>query len=78
VVDDDTPIELHATDIVDRLEREPGRRMTLQRMFEGRSRGEMLGLFLALLELLKEQRATARQDQDAGMIFVELGAAAAS
>jgi len=73
VVDDDTPIELHAEDIVDRLKRDSANRsMTLQRMFEGRSRGEMLGLFLALLELLKQQRATVRQDQNLGEIVVEL------
>lgn len=73
VVDDDTPIELHAEDIVDRIGREQNQKsMTLQRIFEGRSRGEMLGLFLALLELLKQQRATVRQDQNLGEIVVEL------
>ncbi|MEM9063894.1 MAG: segregation/condensation protein A [Planctomycetota bacterium] len=73
VFDDDTPIELHAEDIVDRLGRDGAAgRMTLQAMFEGRKRGEMLGLFLALLELLKQQRATVKQDQDLDAIVVEL------
>ena len=57
---DDTPIELHQADIVDRLERE-GRRsgaesMTMREIFEGRTRPEMIGLFLAILELVRQQR----------------------
>ncbi len=61
---DDTPISLHEEDIVDRLGRDPARRMTLQSMFEGRSRGEMLGLFLALLELARQQRVRVKQDAE--------------
>ncbi|MEQ8769955.1 MAG: segregation/condensation protein A [Phycisphaerales bacterium] len=60
VIADDTPIELHAEDIVDRLKRLPaggsGPRMTLRELFEGRTRGEMIGLFLALLTLVRDQR----------------------
>jgi len=79
VVADDTPIELHAEDIMDRLSRDGEatgsgrRRMTLQQMFRRRSRGEMLGLFLAMLELLKEQRIGARQDEESGLIWIEEG-----
>ncbi len=68
---DDTPIELHAEDLIDRLTRE-GASMTLQAVFEGRSRGEMLGLFLAMLELLRQQRMTARQDDQTGQIWIEV------
>ena len=79
VVVDDTPIELHAEDIMDRLARdgeagESGRkRMTLQQVFRGRTRSEMLGLFLAMLELLKEQRLGAKQDEESGLIWIEEG-----
>ena len=46
---DDTPIELHSEDIVSSLRSESGepKEMSLQAMFAGRSRGEMVGLFLA-------------------------------
>ena len=44
---DDTPISLHAEDIYDRLTREGP--TSLQKVFEGRKRGEMIGLFLATL-----------------------------
>lgn len=56
VVDEETPIELHREDLMDRLAREPGGRVTLARAFEGRSRSEMLGLFLALLELIRQRK----------------------
>src|SRR5690606_28125633 len=52
---DDTPIALHAEDILDRLQRDgTGGGMTLQQIFVGRtSRSEMIGLFLAVLELVR-------------------------
>ena len=54
---DDTPISLHAADIEDRLEREPGHRLTLRQLFEGRAnRSEMIGLFLATLELVRQRK----------------------
>ncbi|MGB0715024.1 MAG: segregation and condensation protein A, partial [Phycisphaerae bacterium] len=52
---DDTPIALHADDIVDALEHAGGE-TTFESLFTGRSRGEMIGLFLALLELAKRRR----------------------
>ncbi len=57
---DDTPIELHAEDILDRLRRcaAPGGaapRMTLREMLSGRTRVEMVGLFLATLELVRRR-----------------------
>ncbi len=60
VVYDDTPITLHAADIVDRLGREGS--MTLQAIFVGRqSRSEMIGLFLAVLELVRQHRIAVEQ-----------------
>jgi len=67
---DDTPIELHAADLVDRLERDGP--MTLQQAFEGRRHGEMVGLFLATLELVRQRKLRVRQDKIAGEITLEL------
>src|SRR5262249_14327980 len=55
VVYDDTPIDLHAADIEDRLRREG--RLTLRALIVGRqSKSEMIGVFLALLELIREKK----------------------
>jgi hypothetical protein len=72
VIYDDTPIGLHEEDILDRLEREGP--MTLGNMFVGRSRGEAIGLFLALLELVRQRRVQVAQDQTsaAGAVRLEL------
>ncbi|NBB83385.1 MAG: segregation/condensation protein A [Alphaproteobacteria bacterium] len=70
VVDDDTPIELHVTDLADRLGREGP--MTLQQAFEGRRRGEMIGLFLAMLELVRQRRLHVRQPDPAAPIELAL------
>ena len=86
VVVDDTPIELHASDLIDRLEREsrkaieagvvpPGGKageIELTTIFTGRSRGEMIGLFLAMLELVRQRRIAVRQDVDQRNIMVSL------
>lgn len=67
VFDDDTPIELHAEDILDRLARAgsgDGRAsMPLATLFEGRRRIEMIGLFLATLELVRNRRVGIEQDE---------------
>ncbi len=60
VLYDDTPIGLHADDILDRLQRE--QTLTLQNVFEGRSRGERIGLFLALLELVRQRKVLVQQE----------------
>ncbi len=70
ILDDETPMELHAADIVDRLERmiseggssEDGS-MPLAALFEGRRRVEMIGLFLATLELVRTRRVSVVQDE---------------
>jgi len=71
VVYDDTPVLLHAADILDRLQREGGS-LTFDRIFEGRTRAEMIGLFLALLELIRQQRVRAQQERTFGAILVVL------
>lgn len=71
VIYDDTPIELYAVDIVDRLQRDGA--MSFARLFEGRtSRDEIVGLFLALLELVRQKRVLASQDGNFGHIHVHL------
>jgi len=74
VIYDDTPVELHAADILDRLDREGP--LTFDRVFEGRTgRSELVGLFLALLELIRQRRVRARQEANFGRIYVELSLA---
>ncbi len=71
VIYDDTPIELHATDIVDRLQRDGA--LTFAKVFEGRTlRSEIVGLFLALLELVRQKKIRAAQDANFGQIVVAL------
>ncbi len=71
---DDTPISLHADDIADRLARDGGerKRMTLVQVFQGRTRGEMIGLFLATLELVRQRKVRVTQDENLGEIALEL------
>lgn len=71
VVFDDTPIALHAVDIVDRLQREKGE-MQFAEIFTNRTKSEMIGLFLALLELMRQQRVRIRQEHTAAAIHVTL------
>jgi segregation and condensation protein A len=71
VVYDDTPIALHAEDILDRIRRDGS--MTLQSIFVGRSsRSEMVGLFLAMLELVRQKKVRVAQEQVGGPIQLEL------
>ncbi|MEE9212761.1 MAG: segregation/condensation protein A [Phycisphaeraceae bacterium] len=74
VVYDDTPIALHAEDILDRLERDGvNGSMTLQDIFVGRdSRSEMIGLFLAVLELVRQRKVRVVQDHAGAEIRVAL------
>ncbi len=52
--DDDTPIELHQADILDRVAAEAG--VTIKQLFAGRRKAEIVGLFIALLELIRQHR----------------------
>lgn len=83
---DDTPIELHAEDIVDRLRRETpgdlrGGELELASILTGRTRSEMIGLFLAVLDLVRHSRLEVRQERIGGSVVLRLaapGAGAAS
>lgn len=68
---DDTPIALHVEDLLDRIKREPSQRITLQKVFVGRRRGAMIGLFLAVLELARNQLVRAVQEDDDDDISLE-------
>ncbi len=68
---DDTPIALHADDIVDALERNASS-MPFADVFSGRGRSEMIGLFLALLELVRQARVRAVQDGPGRPIYLFL------
>ena len=67
---DDTPIDLHAADIEDRLKREG--RVTLKQLIVGRrSRSEMIGVFLALLELIRQKKILVRQGDEANDVEID-------
>ncbi|MCC7145994.1 MAG: segregation/condensation protein A [Phycisphaeraceae bacterium] len=72
VLYDDTPIALHAADIVDRLQRD-GRQgqLNLPEIMVGRTRSEAVGLFLALLELIRQRRVAVEQPGD-GQVILQL------
>jgi len=69
--DDDTPIEVHAADLVDLLERatEP---TPLRSIFAGRSRGEIVGLFVAVLELVRRRAIGCDHRKDDGEFVLTL------
>jgi segregation and condensation protein A len=68
---DDTPIQEYETLILDTLEREGP--LKFQALFADRAnRAEIIGLFLALLELLRKRRARAEQDTLYGAIYLFL------
>ena len=71
VIYDDTPISLHAEDILDRLARDGN--MTFRQIFAGRQkRGEIVGLFLAMLELIRQARLIIQQEKMFGEIYIFL------
>ena len=79
VVYDDTPMALHAEDILDRLQRlgGEGASITLAEIFVGRrSRSEMIGLFLATLALVYQRKLRVTQDRRKGEVSLALTDAA--
>jgi len=71
IIHDDTPVELHAADILDRLGRDGA--MTFADIFAGRTlRGEIVGLFLALLELIRQRKILAKQGRNFTQIQLDL------
>ncbi len=71
VVFDDTPISLHAADVLGRLE-QAGGELGFEAIFEGRDKVEMIGLFLALLELMRQARVRVTQASSFSSICVLL------
>lgn len=81
---DETPVELHAEDILDRLRRRAEESFAAEiagtgtadiefrEIFAGRNRSEMIGLFLAMLELVKQRRIAIRQDAVSSSIMLGL------
>lgn len=71
IIYDDTPVALHAEDILDRLQRDGD--ITFARIFEGRDRRtEIVGLFLALLELTRRRAVLLTQGRNFDEIHVRL------
>ncbi len=70
VMYDDTPIALHADDILDRLSREGT--LLFERTFEGRQKSEVIGLFLALLELIRSKRIRVDQREGESDLVIHL------
>jgi segregation and condensation protein A len=68
-IKDDTPIDLYQIEILHRLQSEGA--MSFERIFESRkNRLEIAGLFLALLELVREKLVWAEQQQATGAIYL--------
>lgn len=68
---DDTPIELYAESILELLAVQGT--ATFQSLFEDRTtRAEVIGMFLALLELMRKHRVRAQQDRTHGEIYLFL------
>jgi len=68
---DDTPITLHAEDIVDSIQRAGGEQEFIE-IFAGRNLAEMIGLFLALLELMRQHRIRVSQEHPSAPILIVL------
>jgi len=62
---DDTPISLHAEDVIDLLRGAQAGRMSLAEVFRGRTgKSQMIGLFLATLELVRQRKVRVVVDDD--------------
>ncbi len=71
VGEDETPIALHQEDIIDRLKREGP--LPFSRIFEGKkNKLEMIGLFLALLEVIRQGIVKIEQDEPFSEIYLFL------
>ncbi len=68
-IKDDTPIDLYQIEILHRLQTEGP--MTFERIFESRTnRLTMIGLFLALLELIREELIWAKQQASSSSVYL--------
>jgi segregation and condensation protein A len=69
VIHDDTPIDVYEADILDRAQRE--RPLTFESVFLGRSnKSEIVGLFFALLELIRQKLVRIEQEKTFGPIYI--------
>jgi segregation and condensation protein A len=71
VIYDDTPVATHALNVVDYLQKQGGS-AEFGSLFAGKSRSQCVGMFLALLELIRRARVRADQDHPFGQIYVFL------
>jgi len=69
---DDAPIALYQEDLMDRLERRKGMPVVLQETFAGKTPAQRVGLFLAVLELVKTSRVNCLQEGWGEPITIEL------
>lgn len=68
VIQDDTPIDVYEVDLLDRAQKE--KPLTFEAAFAGRSRSEMIGLFLALLELIRQRLIRVEQEAAFAAIYL--------
>ena len=69
VIHDDTPIDLYETDILDRAQHQQP--LTFEEAFRGRTnRIELVGMFLALLELIRQRLVRIEQEAAFGAIYI--------
>lgn len=69
-IKDDTPIDLYEIEILDRLQRDGA--MTLERIFEGKNNKlVMVGMFLAMLELMRQKLIWAEQEKPLAPIYIK-------
>ena len=68
---DDTPIDLHAADIADRVRRD-GTASLRELLTAKETRGEMVGVFLAILELVRQKQVLVEIIEDEGSVDLKL------
>ena len=69
ILQDDTPIDLYEADILDRAQHQQP--LTFEQVFQGRlNRLEIIGLFLALLELIRMKLVRIEQERPFGAIYI--------
>ncbi|CAN0569222.1 unnamed protein product, partial [Laminaria digitata] len=74
VISDDTPLEIHANNILERLQQRidsgAAGAMNLRSVIVGKTRAEMVGMFLAILVLVRDQRVAVSMNE--GEVEMEL------
>ena len=71
IIMDETPIQVHMERILDRL-RQLGRLSFAELFTPPHTRGRLLGIFLAILELIKERKIEAEQPEVFGEVWIVL------